>query len=419
MSWRSDCGAARSSERSSLRGMRMASPAKQTPLDVLMKLNGALQRDTETLLERTLESKKNYESGETTPEELAFWARSLVRALLTQVDGVIGVMRGLVLKAARLGLISEPADVIDKLKSVDDFSDDPDERKVSRIDFLENVELTLATFSRMAKGDGVVKKGDDFKYAHFKALVLSRAKITHPAAIEDWFKITTLLSSIPLGFAWFRQELTRALTGGRHSGKADSSWEKSYHRTSQQYLKGSPAPEFSRQSMDDFYAQIRAQGDRCLRYARQSYNLLREDTDRWYDIASRDLMAPETPTWTRALVRAFLTEVEGACLARCRVVKWAEEEGWYSFSAEDRLLLRKKRWRLREKLDIAFRLFPLLFEGTAKGEWSSSGWKVFEHVLKRRDEFTHPRSLKDLEAPLNLIVQVHKANIWFLEQMDI
>src|SRR5262249_10148808 len=118
-------------------------------------------------------------------------------------------------------------------------------------------------------------------------------------------------------------------------------------------------------------------------------------------------------------VRAFLTEVEGVCQVRSRVVRWAHEDGRIALPAADGALAARERKPLVQKLEVATRIFPVLSGGTARHDRSSEGWRTFEGVGCRPDGFTHPIWFGDLEVADDLVLRVLQAHVWLSEQLKI
>ncbi len=381
-----------------------------------MPLQQVLYHDVSLLMERCFKKIPEFNAGDESAEDVALWFRALAKAFMAQVDGITSVMRDIVLKASQLGILDVPSDIEEKLSRVDDVSTDNEEQASgNRPSFLDSLDLTLSQFGRIYQVTNFPRK-DDYRFAYFRALVSVRNQITHPERLEDLLTVARLMACFQLGMMWYTEEIIRVLSGGKTVPKRSQSQEKAVEKTARAYLKGIPSTDWSREKTEAFYAEVRRDLGNGFRYAWTMYNALERDTASWMKLVGEDLQDPESSTWIRCLVRSFITEVEGVCAARYKVVQWAYEDKKIKVAAGDVPILEKKRVTLEEKLDVAIRLFPVVYDGTAKGNRSGVGYSKFVQVLGWRDKLTHPRMAADLAVSPASIIDVYEANIWFVEQ---
>jgi len=171
-------------------------------------MNDALRKDTDRCTAECQKAKAVTGSGQVNPEayaELGFWYRNLARSFMSYVEGILYVMRRLIIFAHERGEMDlSPGEVV--LVSETDFTFNTRRKRIEERDapnrLLENFILTFSIFPRVFGSEFEVNYGDH-GWEKFQALVKMRNAFTHPKSIEDTLLHPKLPNTMRDASVWF------------------------------------------------------------------------------------------------------------------------------------------------------------------------------------------------------------------------
>jgi hypothetical protein len=171
-------------------------------------MNDELRKDADRCSKECLKARAVTGSVQITPEayaELGFWYRNLARSFMSYVEGILYVMRRLIIFAHERGEIElSPGEAV--LVRETDFTFNIRRKRIEERDasnrLLENFILTFSIFPRVFASEFEVNYGDH-GWEKFQALVNMRNALTHPKSIEDTLLRPELPNTVRDASVWF------------------------------------------------------------------------------------------------------------------------------------------------------------------------------------------------------------------------
>lgn len=138
--------------------------------------------------------------------------------------------------------------------------------------------------------------------------------------------------------------------------------------------------------------------------------------------------------WRRALLRSFLSEVEGLLFVMRRIILWAHDRGElplsvgeacmlreqdFAFDARKRKVIERHRFnRLQDNFILTFSIFPKVFGSTFVVDYGGVGWDCFQRAVDARNSITHPKSIGDVLLAGSIYNATADAISWFHESLS-
>jgi hypothetical protein len=171
-------------------------------------MNDALRKDTDRCSTECQNLAAVARSDQITPEaysELGFWYRNLARSFMSYVDGILYVMRRLIIFAHERGEIElSPGEAV--LVREKDFSFNARKKRIEERDvhnrLLENFILTFSIFPRVFGSEFKVNYGHH-GWEKFQDLVEMRNSYSHPKSVDDTLLRPELPNTVRDALVWF------------------------------------------------------------------------------------------------------------------------------------------------------------------------------------------------------------------------
>lgn len=162
------------------------------------QMDASLRKDRDRCYDECLRAKAIYEASSDTPEaydEVGFWYRNLTRAFMTYVEGMLYVMRRIIIFAHERGEIDLDLGEAVLVRETG-FTVNVNRKRINSREtpnrLLENFVLTFRLFPKVFGSEFEVDYGDH-GWEKFQKLVTMRNNLTHPKFTKD----TRLPSDLP------------------------------------------------------------------------------------------------------------------------------------------------------------------------------------------------------------------------------
>jgi hypothetical protein len=171
-------------------------------------MNDALRKDTDRCSRECQNLSAVAGSDQITSEaysELGFWYRNLTRSFMSYVEGILYVMRRLIIFSHERGEMGlSPGEAV--LVRETDFTVNIKRKRIEERDtpnrLLENFILTFSIFPRVFGSEFKVNYGHH-GWEKFQALVKMRNALTHPKSVEDTLLRPELPNTVRDALVWF------------------------------------------------------------------------------------------------------------------------------------------------------------------------------------------------------------------------
>jgi SEC-C motif-containing protein len=177
-------------------------------------MSEALAKDTRRCMNVCLELKAKLPEGQPidspTYIELSFWYRNLLRAFVSEVEGLLFVMRRIIVWADERGELNiSPAQAV--LVREVDYRMDVRRKRIDERErpnrLLENFILTFSLFPRVFASEFEIDYGNN-GWEAFQKIVAARNSVTHPKSPQDTLLRADMPTNLSVAAAWFYSLVT-------------------------------------------------------------------------------------------------------------------------------------------------------------------------------------------------------------------
>lgn len=353
------------------------------------------------------------EEQEESRRALNYWLRTALRCFFGLVDAQTFAMRESVRRAEKSGAVSLPKKKLAKLcERGYDSQLDQLTKEVVRVGFADRLKLAFKYFPKLFGADYRLEAGSE-GYRGFRVLLQERNNFTHPRRIEDLFAIKALPAFWP-SVLWYLNECLELISACSGAVGLDFELgEREWPRFSDSDVEKFPSP--SEIFDEDFYESLLGNDAASVYYIQVLMQELGGDISRSLAVVRSNLDG-KCDFASRNLARILFSVAEGTLGLIEFYLRNAPDKGELKLSEAEEAVLNEREFS-PESLVKACQLYSDKVGFGRSPSKSVATWNQFRAAHRLRDQFTHPRTLKQLKVSDRDLDKLLGAASWYSNEI--